>query len=254
MMELAAALAALSPIQFLSVAGMALLASMVGGIAGYGTGALMPLVLVPLVGAEPIVPIIAISALMTNTSRAVAFRRLIDWRRTLIVLAASVPTSALGAWGYTFLTSVGASIVIGGMLMASVPLRRLLKRRDVQVSDRGLAASSVGYGLVVGGTVGSGIILLSLLMAAGLQGGAVIATDAVISIVIGLIKIAVFGVAGVMTAQVVAFALLIGVIAFPGAFLAKTVVERLPIHLHTALLDAVVLFGGAFVILRALFW
>jgi uncharacterized membrane protein YfcA len=254
MMELIAALTALSPIQFLSVAGMALLASMVGGVAGYGTGALMPLVLVPLVGAEPIVPIIAISALMTNASRAGAFRHLIDWRRVLIVLAASVPTSALGAWGYTFLTSVGASIVIGGMLMVSVPLRRLLKRREVQVSDRGLAVSSVGYGLVVGGTVGSGIILLSLLMAVGLEGGAVIATDATISIVIGVIKIAVFGIAGVMSAQVVAFALLIGVIAFPGAFLAKKLVERMPIHFHTALLDAVVLLGGAFVILRALFW
>jgi uncharacterized membrane protein YfcA len=206
------------------------------------------------VGAEPIVPIIAISALMTNTSRAVAFRHLIDFRRTLIVLAASVPTSALGAWGYTFLTSVGASIVIGGMLMASVPLRRLLKRHEVQVSDRGLGVVSVGYGLVVGGTVGSGIILLSLLMAAGLEGGAVIATDATISIVIGLIKIAVFGVAGVVGAQVVAIALVIGVIAFPGAFLAKALVDHLPIHMHTALLDAVVLFGGAFVILRAVFW
>jgi uncharacterized membrane protein YfcA len=86
------------------------------------------------------------------------------------------------------------------------------------------------------------------------EGGAVIATDAAISIVIGLIKIAVFGIAGVVGAQVVAFALLIGVIAFPGAFLAKALVERMPIHLHTALLDAVVLFGGAFVILRALFW
>ena len=75
-----------------------------------------------------------------------------------------------------------------------------------------------------------------------------------ISIVIGLIKIAVFGIAGVMSAQVVAFALLIGVIAFPGAFLAKALVERMPIHLHTALLDAVVLFGGAFVIIRAMFW
>ncbi|HEV2958141.1 MAG TPA: sulfite exporter TauE/SafE family protein [Xanthobacteraceae bacterium] len=253
-MQLAAALAALSPLELLSVAGMALLASAVGGVAGYGTGVLMPLVLVPIVGAEPIVPIIAISALMTNTSRAAAFRRLIDWRRTLIVLAAAAPTSALGAWGYTLLTSVGASIVIGGMLMLSVPLRRLLKRREVHASDGGLAAASVGYGLVVGGTVGSGIILLSLLMAAGLEGGAVIATDATISIVIGLIKIAVFGVAGVMSAQVVAFALLIGVIAFPGAFLAKAMVERMPIHLHTALLDAVVLFGGAFVIIRALFW
>jgi uncharacterized membrane protein YfcA len=254
MTQLVAALAALSAVQLLSVVGMALLASVVGGVAGYGTGALMPLVLVPIVGAEPIVPIIAISALMTNTSRAVAFRRLVDFRRTLIVLAASVPTSALGAWGYTFLTSVGASVVIGGMLMASVPLRRLLKRHEVHVTDAGLATSSVGYGLVVGGTVGSGIILLSLLMAAGLEGGAVIATDATISIVIGLIKIAVFGVAGVVSAQVVAVALLIGVIAFPGAFLAKALVDRLPIHLHTALLDAVVLFGGAFVIIRALFW
>jgi uncharacterized membrane protein YfcA len=254
MMALFAALAALSPLQLLSVAGMALIASMVGGVAGYGTGALMPLVLVPIVGAEPIVPIIAISALMTNASRAAAFRRLIDWRRTLIVLAAAVPTSALGAWGYTFLTSVGASVVIGGMLMASVPLRRLLKRHEVKVSDGGLAAASVGYGVVVGGTVGSGIILLSLLMAAGLESAAVIATDASISIVIGLIKIAVFGIAGVMSAQVVAFALLIGVIAFPGAFLAKALVERMPIHLHTALLDAVVLFGGAFVIIRAVFW
>jgi uncharacterized membrane protein YfcA len=253
MMQLAAALAALSPLQLLSVVGMALLASVVGGVAGYGTGALMPLVLVPIVGAEPIVPIIAISALMTNTSRAVAFRHLVDFRRTLIVLVASMPMSALGAWGYTFLTSVGASVVIGGMLMLSVPLRRLLKRREVQVSDRGLAASSIGYGLVVGGTVGSGIILLSLLMAAGLEGGAVIATDATISIVLGLIKIAVFGVAGVVGAQVIAIALVIGVIAFPGAFLAKALVDRMPIHLHTALLDAVVLVGGAFVILRAVF-
>jgi uncharacterized membrane protein YfcA len=254
MMQLAAALAALSPLQLLSVVGMALIASVVGGVAGYGTGALMPLVLVPIVGAEPIVPIIAISALMTNTSRAVAFRHLVDFRRTLIVLAAAVPTSALGAWGYTFLSSIGASIVIGGMLMASVPLRRLLKRHEVQVSDGGLTAASLGYGLVVGGTVGSGIILLSLLMAAGLEGGAVIATDATISIVIGLIKIAVFGLAGVVGAQVVAIALVIGVIAFPGAFLAKALVDRLPIHLHSAILDAVVLCGGAFLIARVLFW
>jgi len=251
--ELVAAFAALSPAQILAVACMALVASMVGGVAGYGTGVLMPLVLVPIVGAAPIVPIISISALMTNTSRAVAFRRLVDFRRTLIVLAAALPTSVLGAWAYTLLTSVGASVVIGSMLMLSVPLRRLLKRHEVHVSDGGLAAASVGYGVVVGGTVGSGIILLSLLMAAGLEGGAVIATDAAISIAIGVVKIAVFGIAGVVGAQVVAIALLIGVIAFPGAFLAKLLVERMPVHLHTTLLDAVVLFGGAFVIIRALF-
>jgi hypothetical protein len=47
--------------QLIPVAAVALFASIVGGVSGYGTGALMPLVLVPLVGAEPVVPIIAVS-------------------------------------------------------------------------------------------------------------------------------------------------------------------------------------------------
>jgi hypothetical protein len=42
-------------------------------VAGYGTGALMPLVLVPIVGAEPVVPIISLAALFTNTGRVAAF-------------------------------------------------------------------------------------------------------------------------------------------------------------------------------------
>src|SRR5438105_3453724 len=251
-MDLAGALADISFWELATVAAMALVASLVGGVAGYGTGALMPLVLVPIIGAEPVVPIIAISALLTNTSRAVAFRTLVDYRRTFIVLVAAVPTCVLGAYGYTLLTSVGASLVIGGMLMASVPLRRLLKRYRVSLDDRGLAAAAVGYGVVVGGTAGAGIILLSLLMAVGLEGAAVIATDAAISIVIGVVKVAVFGVAGVVGAQVIAFALLIGAVAFPGAFLAKALVDRMPIHLHTAVLDAVVLIGGATLIWRVL--
>jgi hypothetical protein len=40
--------------------------AIIGGLAGYGTGALMPLVLVPLAGAEPVVPIIAISAIFVD--------------------------------------------------------------------------------------------------------------------------------------------------------------------------------------------
>ena len=56
----------------------------------------------------------------------------------------------------------------------------------MSLGDRGLGIASFGWGVVVGGTTGAGIILLSMLMAAGLEGGAVIATDAAISVVIGL--------------------------------------------------------------------
>jgi uncharacterized membrane protein YfcA len=233
------------------VAAVAFFASLIGGVSGYGTGALMPLVLVPLVGPEPVVPIIAISSLLTNTSRATAFVKFIDRRRAVIVLVASIPPCILGAWGYTHLTGRGAALVIGSMLVASVPLRRALKSRGIVWSDRGLALGAAGYGVLVGATTGSGVILLSLLMAAGVTGAGVIATDAVISIIIGIVKVAVFGLSGVLTAQVIAFALLIGIVAFPGAFLAKALVARMPIHVHTALLDAVVLIGGLFLVLSA---
>ncbi len=220
-------------------------------MAGYGTGALMPLVLVPIVGAEPVVPIISLSALLTNTGRVAAFRHLVDLRRANIVLISAVPTCVIGAWGYTRLSGRGALIVIGTMLVATVPLRRLMRRRGLALSNRGLAAAAFGWGPLAGGTVGAGIILLSLLMAAGLEGAAVVATDAVVSIGIGLAKFATFGLAGVVTAQVITVALLIGVMAFPGAFLAKRLVDRLPLHVHTAMLDAVVIGGGAVMIVNA---
>jgi uncharacterized membrane protein YfcA len=233
------------------IAGMALVASVVGGIAGYGTGALMPLVLVPLIGAEPVVPILSLSALFTNSSRTAAFWRLVDWRRAAIVLVAAVPTCALGAWGYTLLTGAGAALVIGAMLIASVPLRRLMRARGLALSNRGLAAAAFGWGPLAGGTVGAGIILLSLLMAAGLEGAAVVATDAAISIGIGLTKLVTFGLAGAVTAKVIAVALLIGAIAFPGAFLAKALIARLPMQVHSVILDAVVAGGGAVMIVNA---
>lgn len=53
-MNILAGFADISLGQLVLVGGMALLASIVGGLAGYGTGALMPLVLVPLIGAEPV--------------------------------------------------------------------------------------------------------------------------------------------------------------------------------------------------------
>jgi uncharacterized membrane protein YgdD (TMEM256/DUF423 family) len=62
-----------------------------------------------------------------------------------------------------------------------------------------------------------------------------------------VVKLGVFGFAGVIGAQVIALALLIGIVAFPGAFLAKAF-ERMPVHVHTAILDAVVLLGGSVMI------
>ena len=65
-------------------------------------------------------------------------------------------------------------------------------------------------------------------------------------------RLAVFGMTGVATSQVVAIALVIGISTFPGAFLARWMIARLPMHVHAAMLDAVVALGGAVMITNAL--
>src|SRR5579875_133613 len=116
-MSVLSGFADLSLWQLVLVAGVAFAASLLGGVTGYGTGALMPLVLVPLVGAAPVVPIIAISSLLSNAGRMSAFLRYVDWRRSLIVVVCAVPTCVLGAWGYAHLSGAGAALVIGSMLI-----------------------------------------------------------------------------------------------------------------------------------------
>ena len=94
-------------------------------------------------------------------------------------------------------------------------------------------------------------MLLSMLMAAGLQGAAVIATDAVISIGIGVAKVSVFGLAGSVGLRELAVAFLMGAMALPGALIARAMVDRMPLKVHTAILDAVVIAGGVAMLANA---
>jgi uncharacterized protein len=237
--------------QLVIIVALAAFSAIAGGVSGYGTGALMPLILVPMVGAAPVVPIIAISAMFSNTARVTAFRRSVDSRRVLIALIVALPACVLGAWLYTLLTGRGAALVIGTTLIATVPLRRLLRRRGHRLGEKGFFAGSAAWGFLMGGTTGSGVIFLSLLMATGLEGAAVIATDATVSVITGAVKLVVFGVAGVLTPQVIVIACLIGVVVFPCTFLAKLIVARLPVHIHTVMLDVVVIIGGVVMIIGA---
>ena len=92
--------------------------------------------------------------------------------------------------------------------MATVPLRRILRNRGHHLGEKGFVVGAAGWGLLVGGTSGAGVVLISLLLAAGLEGSAVIATDSAISIVTGVVKIGVFAFAGVLTPTVIVIALL----------------------------------------------
>ncbi|BBK39241.1 hypothetical protein STAQ_43190 [Allostella sp. ATCC 35155] len=238
--------------EYLLVLAVALTASVIGGLAGYGPGLLLPLVLVPTIGAESTVPVIGASAFLTNASRFWVFREHLDRRAFLIVAAAAVPGCILGAWGYSLLTGPGAGVLIGLFLIVMVPARRWARRVQLRLSEPGMAVAGAGYGVLVGSTAGSGILLLSILMAAGLGGPAVLATDCAVTLVTSVVKTGVFQAAGSMSPANWAMALMIGAVTTPGAFIARWLVRRFSATLHTRILEAAILIGGGVLVVKGL--
>lgn len=227
------------------------IASIIGGLAGYGTGLLMPLILVPIVGPEPVVPIIGVMALFTNSGRIVAFRDAIDWRKALRILPLAAPFTVVGALFYDHLSGRGVLLLLGFTLLAMIPLRRILKAREFALSENGLVPFGAFFGLLVGGTSGAGVLLISALMSTGLSGAGVIATDAVISLVVGIVKSASFATLGALTPAHALLAVLIGCATFPGGYVARWLMTRLSIRVHTALLEGAVAIGAIGLLWRA---
>jgi uncharacterized membrane protein YfcA len=241
-----------SLLQYALIAATAFTASVIGGVAGYGTGLLMPLVLVPIIGPEAVVPVISVSALFTNSGRVLAFRHLFDRQRAIILALSAIPTCIIGAFLYTRLSGPAVAVLIGTVLVLLVPARRGLLHIDRQLKGKSLAAAGACYGLLVGGTSGSGVVLLAILLASGLEGRAVIATDAGVTFIIGLAKTGVFQSAGALPLSSWIVALVIGGAALPGAFVAKRLTDGLSAKSHTALLDVVVVIGGLALIWQGL--
>ena len=243
---------ALNPLlPWLGVAVVAFLAAVLGGLAGYGTGLILPIALAPAIGVANVIPVMAVAMMINNASRVLAFRRDIQWPHVRRMWLLGLPACLLGAWGYTRLDARWIALLLGVFLLASIPLRRLLQRAQVQLGPRSEVAAGGVFGVIEGGMTGTGVILISMLMAAGVQGAALIATDAVISTVMSLAKVLLFGGASRLDASLAITGALVGLCTAPGAFVARAILTRMPQRLHLRIMEAVVVCGGLGFLWRA---
>jgi hypothetical protein len=72
----------------------------------------------------------------------------------------------------------------------------------------------------------------------------IVGRDAAIGLAVFLTKMAVFGTAAVLTAELALLGLVVWACMTPGAYPAKFLLRHMPLRVHAALIDAVVLAGG----------
>lgn len=240
-----------SPTQLALACLIAFAASILGGLSGFGTGLVLPVFLVPLVGVANVIPVMSVAMLLNNGSRVVAFWREVQWTHVRLMLAFGLPACAAGAYSYTLLSAGWVALLLGAFLLMSIPLRRFLNHAQFRFSAGTELGAGAFFGFINGGMTGTGVILISILMSGGVQGGALVATDAVISIVMGLIKVVLFGSLAALDLELALVGLLVGLCTAPGAFVARTILKRIPAGIHAWFMELIVVAGAVALLWRA---
>ena len=226
-------LAAVSAADLALIALVAFAASIVGGLAGYGTGLVLPIFLAPVVGVANVIPVMAVGMLLNNGSRVDRVSR----RDRMAPRPAHSPVRSPGVHRRCVRLYAArrahdrfADRRIPDPERAAAPLARACRREHRPEVQRGAGAL---FGFINGGMTGAGTVLIAILMAAGVQGAALIATDAIISIIMGLTKVALFGSLARLPADLALAGLAIGICTVPGAFVARWLLRHIPLRVHT---------------------
>jgi len=229
-----------------------LVASIFGGIAGYGTGLILPIFLAPIVGITGVMPTLSLVMIMANLSRIAAFRRELQPRQALMVMVGAVPAAAIGASIYAMLSERAIAVVLAITLIVTIPLRRALERLKFRLTDPGLVVGGGAFGLFAGATVGTGPILVAILLAAGVAPASIVATDALVSIFVGLMRIGTFALNDLYTPLLVLTGIAVGLSAVPGGFVARWIVARIPVKVHATVIESVIVVGAILLLYKSI--
>ncbi len=229
---------------YLFVLAVGLVAGTISGIVGTGSSIMLIPVLVYEFGPKEAVPIMAVAAVMANLSRIVAWWREVDWRACAAYSVTGVPAAALGARTLLVLPSRAVDIAIGLFLMAMVPARHWLAKRDIKITLWHLALGGAVIGYLTGIVVSTGPLSVPLFLFYGLTKGAFLATEAASSLGLYLSKSVTFERFGALDAAVFLKGLIAGSSLMFGAFIAKRFVLKLDPNVFRLVMDGIMLLAG----------
>ncbi len=218
--------------------------AVLGGLSGFGAGLIVTPFLVPVVGVKGVVAVMAVAMTFGNLSRAWVYRDQIRPELVLRVLLPSLPGVLVGGLIYDVLPRTPFAILIGLFLLASIPLRRWLDKRQIVPTPAAVIGVSFIFGLVAGALPGGGVIVVPLLLGLGLAGGALVGTDAVIGAAVNIAKTVLYGGLDLLDETLLIGGVLVGLCMIPGAYVARFLIARIHLRIHTALIEGMVAFSG----------
>jgi len=244
-------LASFAPTTIVAGVAVCFVAAMLGSVSGMGAGMIVTLFITPIIGAKAVIPVVSVLMLINNASRVWFYRDGLELRRVGLIAGVAVPMSALGALVYIRLEGAVIQVLLGLVLISSIPIRRWIEGQKIVPSKPQIVAVSGLFGFLSSVIVGAGMLVIPLLMGLGLTGPALLATDGAIAVLVNLAKVIFFGSLDVLSLQLFLLAVVMGLCTVPGTWAGAWIVRRTSIRLHTAFIEALIVIGGASLIFGA---
>lgn len=223
---------------------IALITSAIHGATGVAGGFLLSSALAPIIGIQPIVPVVTVALLISHSSRALLNRKAFDRGAFLAVSAPAIPCIALMAMIYGKLPVHVIAIALGCVILASVPLRRWAKSRSMKAGKPTLAGIGIVYGGLSGVSIGPGMLLVPFLLGYGLTKEAFVATLAVIALTTNVTRFAVFGATDLLNSDFLLIGILCGLLTIPGNWIGRNFLRKMTNDRHASYVDCLAVLGA----------
>ena len=234
----------LGPLTIVLVGFAAFVTASVHGATGVAGGFLMTAILALIIGVKPVVPVMSVALLISHSSRFFINIKDFDLKPFLVVVMPSTPFIVLSSWGYGKLSPTFIAVLLGCVVLSSIPLRHWAKSRQIKTSTTTLGAVSAFYGGFSGASVGSGMLLIPFLLGYGLSRATFVATIAAIALATNVTRNIVFSGTNMLDTEYVVLGLFIGLCTIPGNWIGRSFLRRMTNERHSGLVDVLTVIGA----------
>ena len=222
----------------------ALVGSLVGGVAGFGTGIIMLPLVAWVLGLRAAVPVLTVTMSIGNLARIWWCRGEVDRAVVLCFALGAVPATVLGTVLYVGAPSQWLGRFVGLFLIASVPLRRVLAMDFFRMRLSHFPALGAAVGLISGLVVTTGPLNTPFFLAYGLRRSAYVGTEAVCAMVMHLSRGAALARYALLTWEIFAVGTLLGATMFAGSWVGRRLLDRMSDRVFLSIIEVLLLLMG----------
>jgi len=162
----------------------------------------------------------------------------------LRVAIPAIPMVVLGGIFYAQLEAKMIALMLGSVVLISIPIRRIAKSYKIKTSPSVLSFVGGIFGFLAGSSTGPGLLLVPFMLGYGLSKASFVATLAVIAAMTHIARALTFGSIGLIGQDILTLGIIAGIATIPGAMLGRLILERITNRNHEILVDLMALGGG----------